>query len=220
MKKVVSFSLWGNNDHYTYGAIENAKSIGSELYIGWESWFYTHPLVSDKIQEKIQTEGGKIIPTEDNPDYSMTFARFKPMTHDGVSIFVSRDCDSRVSDKEYQAVIEWEESDMQFHCIRDHRFHNDWAVMAGMWGCKRSGNAGLNELYERLIDFRKGDEYHNDQISLHSLYQKHSKNFLEHDGRARHNEKKFPNHKPFKHGSFIGERITHDNKPGPIEKWN
>lgn len=77
MKKVVSFSLWGDCKHYTFGAIENAKTIGRELYSGWESWFYTHPSVSQDIQEKIKNAGGKIIRTNENADFSMSFARFK-----------------------------------------------------------------------------------------------------------------------------------------------
>lgn len=219
MKKVVSFSLWGDCDYYTYGAIENAKSIGREFYSDWESWFYTHPSVGQDIQEKIKDAGGKVILTNDNSDFSMSFARFKPMTCNDVSVFVSRDCDSRISDKEYQAVIEWEKSEMQFHCMRDHKFHNDWAVMAGMWGCKRLGCADLSEIYEDLISFRKGDEYHNDQHGLKSMYSKIRFLFLEHDDFRRGSGIQFPNHKPFKYGSFIGERITSDNQVGPIERW-
>lgn len=219
MKKVASFSLWGDCERYTVGAIENAKSIGSEFYSGWESWFYTHPSVSQDIQEKIKDVGGKIIQTNGNPDFSMSFARFKPMTCSDVSIFVSRDCDSRVSDKEYQAVIEWEKSDMQFHCMRDHQFHNDWPVMAGMWGCKRLGYADLNIVYDDLITFCRGDAYHNDQYGLKDMHSKISFLFLEHDDFRRCSGIKFPNHKPFKYGSFIGERITADNQVGPIERW-
>jgi hypothetical protein len=45
------------------------------------------------------------------------------------------------------------------------------------------------------------------------------KNFLEHDDRQRHKGVQFQKHKPFKYGSFIGERITSDNQIGPIERW-
>jgi len=218
MKKVVSFSLWGDCKHYTFGAIENAKSIGSEFYSGWESWFYTHPSVSQDIQEKIKEVGGKIILSESSKDFSMLFERFKPMLDSKVSIFVSRDCDSRISDKEYQAVLEWENSDFQFHSMRDH-FHHHLYVMGGLWGAKTQGPIDTVQAYQQMIHSSFGTHYNDDQRSLHFLYEKYNKNFLEHDDRQRHNGIKFPNHQPFKHGSFIGERVTADNQVGPIERW-
>lgn len=218
MKKVVSFSLWGNNDHYTYGAIENAKSIGNEFYLDWESWFYVHPSVSQDIQEKIKDAGGKVIHSSYSEDFSILFERFKPMSYPEVSIFVSRDCDSRISDKEYQAVLEWENSDLQFHAMRDH-FHHHLYVMGGLWGAKTQGPVNTSQAYKQMIDSCFGIHYNDDQKSLHFLYEKYSKNFLEHDDRQRHKGIKFPDHQSFEYGSFIGERITSDNQVGPIERW-
>lgn len=218
MKKVVSFSLWGNNDHYTYGAIENAKIIGDEFYAGWESWFYTHPSVDKNIQSKIKDANGKIILSNYSDNFSMLFERFKPMSDSEVSIFVSRDCDSRISDKEYQSVLEWQNSDFQFHAMRDH-FHHHLFVMGGLWGAKTHGLVDTRQAYQAMIDQTLGDKYNDDQICLNFFYKKYHKTFLEHDDRQRHKGIKFPKHKPFERGSFIGERITHDNKPGPIEKW-
>lgn len=218
MKKVVSFSLWGDLEHYTIGAIENAKSIGREFYSGWESWFYTHSSVSQGIQEKIKDAGGKIIPSESSKDFSMLFERFKPMCDPDVSIFVSRDCDSRISDKEYQAVLEWENSDFQFHAMRDH-FHHHLYVMGGLWGAKTQGPIDTAQAYQQMIDSSFGTYYNDDQRALHFLYEKYNKNFLEHDDRQRHKGIKFPTHQPFQCGSFIGERVTSDNEIGPTERW-
>ena len=176
MKKVVSFSLWGDCDHYTYGAIENAKSVTNEFYLDWESWFYTHPSVNQDIQEKIKDAGGKVIQSSHSKDFSILFDRFKPMSDPNVSIFVSRDCDSRISDKEYQAVLEWENSNFQFHAMRDH-FHHHLYVMGGLWGAKTQGPINTSQVYQQMIDRTLGTRYNDDQISLHYFYQKYNKNF-------------------------------------------
>ena len=41
MKKVISFSLWGNNPTYNIGAIKNAE-LAKEFYPDFECWFYIH----------------------------------------------------------------------------------------------------------------------------------------------------------------------------------
>ena len=39
MKKVICFSLWGDNPTYTIGAIKNAK-LAEEIYPGWICRYY------------------------------------------------------------------------------------------------------------------------------------------------------------------------------------
>jgi len=39
MKKIISFSLFGDNPLYCFGAIENAK-IANKIYEGWKTRFY------------------------------------------------------------------------------------------------------------------------------------------------------------------------------------
>jgi hypothetical protein len=39
MKKIISFSLWGDNPKYTIGAIRNAE-LTPIIYPGWVSRFY------------------------------------------------------------------------------------------------------------------------------------------------------------------------------------
>ena len=39
MKKIISFSLWGDNPKYTIGAIKNAE-IAKEIYPDWICRFY------------------------------------------------------------------------------------------------------------------------------------------------------------------------------------
>lgn len=48
---------------------------------------------------------------------------------------MSRDLDSRFSDREYAAVQDWLKSDKVFHVMRDHPLH-DFSIFGGLWGSK------------------------------------------------------------------------------------
>lgn len=218
MKKVVSFSLWGDCTHFTQGAIENARSINTDFYHGWECWIYINDSVNNSTISKLESTGAIIKKSNYHNDYSMLFERFKPMAEGEVSIFISRDCDSRISDKEYQAVTEWESSHFQFHSMRDH-FHHHLYVMGGMWGAKTTGLVDTKSAYKKMLSLFLNKNYNGDQVALQYFYQSYNQHFLEHDDNLRHNGKKFPEHQEFVYGSFIGERICADNTVGPIDRW-
>ncbi len=48
MKKIISFSLWGDNPKYTIGAIRNAE-LTPIIYPGWISRFYCGESVPTEI---------------------------------------------------------------------------------------------------------------------------------------------------------------------------
>ena len=50
-------------------------------------------------------------------------------------MYVSRDLDSRFSDREHEAVEEWLKSDRSVHVMRDHVTH-DFTMLGGLWGTK------------------------------------------------------------------------------------
>ncbi|XP_046400121.1 uncharacterized protein LOC124166578 isoform X2 [Ischnura elegans] len=59
--------------------------------------------------------------------------RFLPMADPLVDVFISRDLDSRPSEREVAAVNDWLNSNLTFHIMRDHPFHTP-KILAGMWG--------------------------------------------------------------------------------------
>ena len=132
MKKVLSFSLFGSDDIYCYGAIENAK-LSSVIYPEWETRFY----VSNDVPETIITELKKynvlVIISQRNSTYDGLFWRFMPFYDDDVLLWISRDCDSRISLREKFCVDEWIESNKSAHIIRDS-FNHSYEIMAGMFG--------------------------------------------------------------------------------------
>ena len=55
-----------------------------------------------------------------------------------VDIFVSRDLDSKFTERENVAVLEWIESGQYFHTMRDRPQQDYWPIIASTWGTKLS----------------------------------------------------------------------------------
>ena len=96
MKKVISFSVWGTEPDYLVGARRNAE-IAPGVYPGWETWFYV-----EKGTEVDLKAADKVIYYDKELGTDGAFQRFRPMEDPSVDIFISRDCDSRLSDREWQ----------------------------------------------------------------------------------------------------------------------
>lgn len=135
--KVISFSLWGDKPMYMHGAIMNIQ-LAKEYYPGWECWFHVDETFSKDFQHKLTLEGGRVVRIGTSLGaYHGMFWRFTPNDDPEVEIFVSRDCDSRISPREVAAVNEWIASDKKFHTMHDHYHHRSVPVLGGMWGAKR-----------------------------------------------------------------------------------
>lgn len=137
-RNVVCFSLWGNDQKYTYTAVLNAKLVAS-VYPGWRARFYIDNTVPSEIAQALRDYGAQVIMVQnDNRTYLKLFWRFLVANDTNVDYFVCRDCDAVVNHREKAAVDEWLASGRPFHIMRDHPEHAE-LIMAGMWG----GIAGL-----------------------------------------------------------------------------
>jgi protein O-GlcNAc transferase len=138
MKKVISFSLWGDNPTYNIGAIKNAE-LAKYAYPDFECWFYIH---KDTVpQETIDalnsfTNTKIIFKTGDLNKIKPMMWRFEAIDDDNVEIMMSRDTDTRFLLREKLAVDEWLKSDTIFHIMRDHPHHN-FCILGGMFGTKK-----------------------------------------------------------------------------------
>lgn len=138
MKKVITFSLWGDELRYTIGAIKNIELV-SKYYPDFEVYLYVHtPTVPKDIIDKAKTYSYvKIIPKTDNLTKCKPMMwRFEAIDDKDVEIMMSRDTDTRILEREKLAVKEWLNSDKLFHIMRDHPKHNA-KIFAGMFGTKK-----------------------------------------------------------------------------------
>ena len=182
MKKVISFSLWGNNPTYTIGAIKNAE-LASHFYPNFECWFYIHKdSVPNNIIEQLQSKSNvKIIfkSGDLNVLKPMTW-RFESIDDPDVEINMSRDTDTRILLREKLAVDEWLASGKTFHIMRDHPHHmnTNTYIMGGMFGTKKIKNiVSWNNLINsvNLNDFGR-NLYNKDQDFLNRFIYPHIAN--------------------------------------------
>jgi len=160
MKKIISFSLWGDNPKYTVGAIKNAELIDT-IYPGWIGRFYCGKSVPIDIIEILKTYTNvEVIEMEENGDWSGMFWRFYAC--EDSDVMISRDTDSRLNLREKNAVDEWLNSDKDFHIMRDHPYHNA-LILGGMWGVR---NGILKNIVVLIKNYNKGDFWQVDQNFL------------------------------------------------------
>jgi len=106
MKRIISYSLWGNEPMYTIGAIRNAE-MSPKVFPEWTCRFYLGSDVSIDIVNKLKSFGHtEVFVMENKPnDWQGMFWRFYPInTEEDIDIMISRDTDSRLSNREALAV--------------------------------------------------------------------------------------------------------------------
>jgi hypothetical protein len=138
MRKVISFSLWGNNPIYNIGAIKNAE-LAKLYYSDFDCWFYVHQETVPQSTISIIEQIGNSRIIYKNGDINnckpMTW-RFEAIDHEDVEIMMCRDTDTRIWEREVLCVKEWLSSNKIFHIMRDHP-HHQFSILGGMFGTKK-----------------------------------------------------------------------------------
>lgn len=136
-KKVISFCLWGADERYVVGLMENIK-LAEKFYPGWECYIYIRgDSLSVRLLDFFKTKNHIKIITK-NEDYakkSMLW-RLEPIMDESVDVFISRDVDTRIQLREVMAVEEWLRDETKtLHIMRDHPQHYN-RILGGMYGVK------------------------------------------------------------------------------------
>ena len=155
MKKVISFSLYGDKDLYCLGMIENIDII-NEKYSDWQIYIYYHN-ISKFILNILSDKDNTYLFECKSSGYNWEgmFWRFYPLEDNDIEFMISRDADSRISDREMELINLWIESGKTFHVIRDHPAH-DSIIMGGLFGInipKFRSNTKVSAL--KSIDYYK-----------------------------------------------------------------
>lgn len=212
MKKIISFSLWGDNPKYTIGAIENAK-IAKQIYSDWICRIYVGKSVPDTVWDTlVDMDNTELIDMNEDGDWTGMFWRFYPASEEDVDVFIVRDTDSRLSAREKEAVDEWLESDKGLHIMRDHPYHTS-LIMGGMWGMKKGTFPKMKELIEI---YRGGNFWQVDQNFLNQfVYPLCKENSIVHDEFFNFEswKKPFPNKR--NDLEFVGDVFDENNNRHP-----
>ncbi len=156
-KNIVAFSLWGDHPMYWVGALRNIEQI-KKYFPNWICRFYIDKNCKTELVDTIKGDNVEVVLVESKDNFHGMFWRFWASEDENVDIFLSRDCDSRFSNREILAIREWLKSDKDFHIMRDHPYHTV-PILGGMWGCRNGlmRKIGLSNLIENWGKYeRKG----------------------------------------------------------------
>lgn len=165
MAKIISISVWGKSASYSVGAIKNAE-LAQTLFPDWKCRIFLDGTVPTNYVEHLMKMPNVEIAQVDNPSIFGAYWRFYSMFQSDDDIVISRDSDSRLSERELRCVNEWIESDKKFSIIRDHHRHYDWPMLAGMWGMKGKLDDNILLIMEK---YAQHHFYTSDQIFLRDV---------------------------------------------------
>jgi len=184
MKKIISFAAWGGKPIYNVGAIRNAE-IAKELFPGWICRYHVTSVPKETIEKLSQFDNVEIVEmnttewticknafanasSDGYAPVDYIYWKFFPFFDKDVSVFFSRDLDSRLSVREKTAMDEFIDSDKEFHIIRDHPGHcTGTPILGAMWGMKTSIDLDLQKF---INDYKNQDAPQIDQWFLMKLY--------------------------------------------------
>ena len=144
-RRIISFSVFGNDKKYNQGIIENVK-LAKEIYPGWEVRVY-HGYNAPCVYT-LRKMGVEMFAQYNVPGRGGQFWRFLAMSSPDVEYAIFRDSDSRLNVREKAAVEAWIASGKDAHSMHDHRHHTIYPIMAGMWGIKGGVIKDIHELLE------------------------------------------------------------------------
>lgn len=210
MKRIVSFSVYGDAPIYNIGAIKNAQLM-EQVYPEWEMLVYYDNTVPHETLESLQKLNVHTVDMSDKNIFKM-FWRYYIIDDKSVEYSIFRDTDSRISHREARLVNEWIDQGKSLHVMRDHPAHKicygsyKKGMLGGMWGIKNDRME-----IELAPQLDKHDinvyGYGSDQTYIHQIYDyylERGQDLTEHD---------FCDYLKRDDYRFIGERLDVNDQP-------
>ncbi|KAF2350188.1 hypothetical protein FHG87_019057 [Trinorchestia longiramus] len=220
-QKVVTYCFFGDFQSYALGLPEILQKI-KIYYPGWVVRLYTEPQnYSQELQPLLLQHSNFYICDVTNLPGSIhdlrgvdaRLWRVAVLGDELVDVFLSRDLDAEIIEREVAATEEFLRSGKALHIMRDHPYHYV-PILAGMFGVNQTASnfSLLNSIREQL--FMKRKRKIQDQVLLNNhLVSKLKSSMISHDS---YRCKKFPNSTAFptrrdKQGLFVGNRRYRKN---------
>lgn len=214
---IISFSLYGSVPKYCIGAIKNTD-LAAQFYPDWTCLFFVTPSVpSDIVKAILERRNTRIFTM---PDYDPSnpvsmenvpgmFMRMLPMDDMPFTWerIIVRDADSRICQREVEAVREWVESGKILHVMRDHFAHGR-EMNGGLWGLRKSlAHIPAQVMFDWCNSKGRPIDYGDDQDFLGAVvWPRFNHSVTQHDSFSR---RLFPEALPFPtkriHPRFCGE---------------
>ena len=167
MAKVFSFCIYGGLEKYCRGLLKNIEII-QERFPDFLVYVYVGDNVpSDYLDQYRKSTNVKLIMTNENGANLMCY-RYYPLDDDDVEIMFSRDCDSRVNERDEWAIRQFIASEKKVHIIHDHFWHKT-KITGGLCGFKKGClDRKIQDLYHTWLNANKqyANKYGADQTFL------------------------------------------------------
>jgi len=202
--KVISYSLYGDNQMYCAGAIRNAEIV-REKYPDWKCLIWFDSSVPSETIESLAKFDNVLLVDMTGSSIPGMYWRFLCLDVPDIEVFCVRDADSRITDREVSAVEDWLKKDKTLHLMRDHPHHN-YPVMGGMWGFRndRSRWRITDRLNYWISNQRKTFAKMDDMDFISHIYSDYQEDCVVHDDWMRcKNSVPFPTTRADKR--FVGE---------------
>jgi len=222
MKKIISFSLWGNMRLYCIGAIKNAL-LAKKYFPEWICRYYYDESVPKIIIEYLNSldnvelkymdlpSGAKYY--KQNGQYGM-FWRFYPFNDNDVEVWMARDTDSRISEHEAKKIDDFLESDKILHTFSNLNEKLCRGCGVSFRNYINNNNTRIFNNNQLNLDVLLKDQdkinckFYDDENFLNNILFPYFKNFYLRSER-------FPTNKKFYNnltGNFIGEVLDEYDK--------
>jgi len=165
MKKIFCISSYGNSPRYIVGA-HRQYELAKKFFPGWEFRAYVDNASNYNMPN------ANVIEVKDGSHG--VFWRFEPLFENENNLVIVRDSDGRITQREFMAVKEWEDSDKKFHVFRDHEAHYEFPVIACAFGYKGKLPEQLHNIMHEFAS--KTNYYTNDQVYLRDFVWQFVKN--------------------------------------------
>ena len=138
MKQLIAYSLYGNQERYTIGAIKNAI-LATRHFKGFTLRFYTGASVPESIKQTLRLFPHVQLEEQDAPeDHRAKLWRFQALIDPEFDVVLSRDADARLTHRERIAHEEFLASGLDFHIMKDHPTGHNYQISAGMFAARTS----------------------------------------------------------------------------------
>ncbi len=172
--KIISYSLWGNDDRYLQPLLENFE-LAKQFFADWQIIVYISSSTNREYKNLLIQKGAIVYDCGESPDTRGAFWRFKAIDMQHAEAIIFRDADSPLTQRDSILVQHWLQSNKDFYLCRDHP-HHVRPITCGLWGVKNAGIQKIN--YIASFD-PKYSEYGDDEKYLaQAVYLKHRKDFM------------------------------------------